>query len=184
MGSSGSGKTTLLCLLAGLDSPTQGEIHLLDEPLHRLSQGKRAKIRAGRVGFVFQDFQLVPGLTALENVMLPLELAGHPQAGREGVRWLDRLSIADRAGHYPPQLSGGERQRVALARAFAPAPQLLFADEPTGNLDEKTGDRLIEILLNPPTDPAPAVVIVTHDSQLAASCDRTLLLSAGVLSAA
>ena len=180
-GTSGSGKTTLLSLLAGLDVPDRGEIWLCGNPIHQLSEEERATCRLGRVGFVFQDFQLIPGLTAQENVMLPLELMRRPKAAELAVDYLARLGLAERTGHYPAQLSGGERQRVALARALVPGPQLLFADEPTGNLDEATSNLLAELLLD--NDAGAATVLVTHDLTLADRCHRSLELSGGMLRA-
>ena len=181
LGASGSGKSTLLGLLAGLDNPTRGEIRLCGEALNRLDEDDRAALRAGRVGFVFQSFQLLPSLTALENVLLPLELAGLDRAVPRARDALDKVGLTERAGHYPNQLSGGEQQRVAIARAFAPGPQLLFADEPTGNLDRKTGEHVVGLLLNLRRDAGAALVLVTHDPHLAGRCDRRLLLEGGRL---
>jgi putative ABC transport system ATP-binding protein len=181
LGTSGSGKSTLLGLLAGLDNPTRGEIRLCGEPLGRLGEDERAALRAGRVGFVFQSFQLLPTLTALENVLLPLELGDIHGAGKRAREALARVGLTDRARHYPHQLSGGEQQRVAIARAFAPGPRILFADEPTGNLDQHTGEHIIELLLTLRRDSGAALVLVTHDRELARSCDRRLVLEAGRL---
>ncbi len=181
LGASGSGKSTLLGLLAGLDQPTRGEISLCGEPLAPLDEDQRAALRAGRVGFVFQSFQLLPTLTALENVLLPLELADLPAAAERARRALDQVGLSARARHYPHQLSGGEQQRVAIARAFAPGPRLLFADEPTGNLDLRTGEQIIDLLLALRRDIQSALVLVTHDRALADACDRRLLLAEGRL---
>lgn len=184
LGASGSGKSTLLGLLAGLDHPTRGEIRLCGEPLADLDEDERAALRAGRVGFVFQNFQLLPTLTALENVLLPLELADLPTAGERAWDALAQVGLTERARHYPHQLSGGEQQRVAIARAFAPGPHLLFADEPTGNLDLGTGEQIISLLLALRRDTRSALVLVTHDGALADACDRRLLLAEGRLSEA
>ncbi len=181
LGASGSGKSTLLGLLAGLDNPSLGEVWLCGEPLHRLDEDDRAALRAGRVGFVFQSFQLLPSLTALENVLLPLELSGLNRAEQRARDALDQVGLTPRARHYPNQLSGGEQQRVAIARAFAPRPRLLFADEPTGNLDGKTGEQVIGLLLDLRRDAGAALVLVTHDPRLAERCDRRLLLEGGKL---
>jgi len=181
LGASGSGKSTLLGLLAGLDNPSLGEVRLCGEPLHRLDEDDRAALRAGRVGFVFQSFQLLPSLTALENVLLPLELSGLNRAEQRARDALDQVGLTPRARHYPNQLSGGEQQRVAIARAFAPRPTLLFADEPTGNLDGKTGEQVIGLLLDLRRDAGAALVLVTHDPRLAERCDRRLLLEGGKL---
>ena len=184
VGASGSGKSTLLGLLAGLDAPTAGRVLLDGQDLTALDEDGRAALRAGRVGFVFQSFQLLPGLTALENVMLPLELA-EAEAPREQARGvLDRVGLGERLGHYPRQLSGGEQQRVAIARAFAASPGLLFADEPTGNLDQRTGARIIELLFDLNRERETTLVLVTHDLRLAEPCDRTVELEAGRLKAA
>ena len=181
VGASGSGKSTLLGLLAGLDSPTQGHVVLDGQDLTALDEDGRAAVRAARVGFVFQSFQLLPGLTALENVMLPLELAGAEGARAEAREVLERVGLGERLTHYPRQLSGGEQQRVAIARAFATGPSLLFADEPTGNLDQRTGERIIELLFNLNRERHATVVLVTHDARLAEPCDRTVELEAGRL---
>lgn len=178
-GASGSGKSTLLGLLAGLDQPSSGEIMLLGEPLNRLDEDARARLRAGRVGFVFQSFQLLPALTALENILLPLELAGRADARERAAHWLDRVGLAARAGHTPRQLSGGEQQRIAIARAFATDPQILFADEPTGNLDADTGARIIELLFELNASSHTTLILVTHDEALASRCQRRLHLVAG-----
>lgn len=179
VGASGSGKTTLLSLLAGLDSPTSGEIMLAGQRLSSLDEDGRARLRAGRVGFVFQSFQLLAGLTALENVMLPAELAGRSDAEKLARDTLAQVGLAARTGHYPYQLSGGEQQRVAVARAFAAGPEILFADEPTGNLDSGTGARIIDLLFALNRDRGATLVLVTHDQQLAERCDRVLRLNAG-----
>ncbi len=181
VGASGSGKTTLLALLAGLDSPTSGEITLAGQKLGALDEDGRAGLRAGRVGFVFQSFQLLSSLTALENVMLPAELAGKRDAPERARRWLDRVGLAKRLGHYPYQLSGGEQQRVAIARAFAADPTILFADEPTGNLDAATGASIADLLFALNRDNGATLVLVTHDERLAARCARVLRLRDGRL---
>ena len=178
-GASGSGKSTLLGLLAGLDQPSAGEVFLLGQRLNDLDEDARARLRAGRVGFVFQSFQLLPALTALENILLPLELAGHPAARERAAYWLDRVGLAARAAHTPRQLSGGEQQRVAIARAFATDPEIVFADEPTGNLDADTGARIIELLFELNASAATTLILVTHDDALAARCQRRLHLLAG-----
>lgn len=181
VGPSGAGKSTLLALLAGLDLPTTGEVHVDGIALGTLSEDGRASLRAQRVGFVFQSFHLVPSLTALENVMLPLELNGRRDAREQALKILGDVGLADRVGHYPNQLSGGEQQRVAIARAFAPRPAVLFADEPTGNLDSATGQTIIELLFALNAEIATTLVLVTHDQALAGRCDRLLTLRAGAL---
>ena len=178
-GASGSGKSTLLGLLAGLDHPSAGEIFLLGQRLNDLDEDARARLRAGRVGFVFQSFQLLPALTALENILLPLELAGRADAGERAAHWLDRVGLAARAAHTPRQLSGGEQQRVAIARAFATDPEIVFADEPTGNLDADTGARIIDLLFELNASAHTTLILVTHDEALAARCQRRLHLVAG-----
>ena len=178
-GASGSGKSTLLGLLAGLDHPSAGEIFLLGQRLNDLDEDARARLRAGRIGFVFQSFQLLPALTALENILLPLELAGHADARERATYWLDRVGLAARAAHTPRQLSGGEQQRVAIARAFATDPEIVFADEPTGNLDADTGARIIELLFELNASARTTLILVTHDDALAARCQRRLHLVAG-----
>ena len=178
-GASGSGKSTLLGLLAGLDQPSSGEIFLLGERLSELDEDARARLRAGRVGFVFQSFQLLPALTALENILLPLELAGRADARERAAHWLERVGLTARASHTPRQLSGGEQQRIAIARAFATDPQILFADEPTGNLDAETGARIIELLFELNTSAHTTLILVTHDDALASRCQRRLHLVAG-----
>lgn len=179
VGSSGSGKTTLLSLLAGLDVPSRGEVYLDGQPIAALDEDARARLRAGRVGFVFQSFQLLAGFTALENVMLPSELAGLADAERRARAALERVGLSQRLAHYPYQLSGGEQQRVALARAFAAEPKILFADEPTGNLDRTTGARIVELLFELNRAQDATLVLVTHDPALAARCDRQLQLQDG-----
>ena len=178
-GASGSGKSTLLGLLAGLDRPSAGEIVLLGEPLADLDEDARARLRAGRVGFVFQSFQLLPALSALENILLPLELAGRRDARVRATDWLARVGLAEHASHTPRQLSGGEQQRIAIARAFATDPQIVFADEPTGNLDADTGARIIDLLFELNTRAGTTLVLVTHDDALASRCARRLHLVAG-----
>ena len=178
-GASGSGKSTLLGLLAGLDQPSSGEITLLGQRLDQLDEDARARLRAGRVGFVFQSFQLLPALSALENVMLPLELAGRVDARARARHWIERVGLGTRAGHTPRQLSGGEQQRVALARAFATDPEIVFADEPTGNLDADTGARIIDLLFELNTSARTTLILVTHDDALASRCQRRLHLVAG-----
>mgnify|MGYP001056989431 CR=1 FL=1 len=181
VGASGSGKTTLLSLLAGLDTPTGGTIHLDGLPVHDQDEDARAALRAGRVGFVFQSFQLLSGFTALENVMLPCELAGQKDARAKAHSALQAVGLGHRLGHYPQQLSGGEQQRVALARAFAGEPKILFADEPTGNLDTATGATIIDQLFALNRERGATLVLVTHDTQLAARCARVLTLKEGRL---
>jgi len=183
LGASGSGKSTLLSLLAGLDSCTEGEVTLFGTSINTLNEDQRAALRAGRVGFVFQSFQLIPGMTALENVMLPLELSGHRNARDEASAAIAMVGLESRADHYPNQLSGGEQQRVALARAFTHKPQLLFADEPTGSLDQTTGDRISDLLFELRSKTGAALLLVTHDQELANRCDRRLSLQNGRLDA-
>jgi len=181
VGPSGAGKSTLLALLAGLDSPTSGEVWLAGEHLSALDEDGRARLRAQRVGFVFQSFHLIPSLTALENVMLPLELAARPDARASAAAMLERVGLGARAGHYPRQLSGGEQQRVALARASVGAPAVLFADEPTGNLDTVTGERIAELLFGLNRGSDTTLVLVTHDAAIAARCGRIVSMEAGAL---
>ncbi|WP_445621050.1 ABC transporter ATP-binding protein [Kushneria sp. Sum13] len=181
VGSSGSGKSTLLALLAGLDTLTHGELDLFGEPLSSLDEDGRARLRAGQVGFVFQNFQLLPTLTALENVLLPLELSDHNVDTDQARQWLVRVGLEARVQHLPKQLSGGEQQRVAIARAFVTRPALVFADEPTGNLDRATGDRVADLLFTLNRESGTTLVLVTHDPRLAARCDRTLTLDEGRL---
>jgi putative ABC transport system ATP-binding protein len=179
LGASGSGKSTLLGLLAGLDVPSSGRVLIGEEDLFALDEDGRARLRGQMVGFVFQSFQLLPALTALENVMLPLELArGADAAGRAG-KVLGEVGLGERLGHYPRQLSGGEQQRVAVARAFVSEPRLLFADEPTGNLDSATGEQVIELLFRMNRERGTTLVLVTHDAELAMRCDRRLHIAAG-----
>jgi putative ABC transport system ATP-binding protein len=179
MGASGAGKSTLLALLAGLDEPSSGAVHLAGHDLTRLDEDGRAAVRARHVGFVFQSFHLVPSLTALENVMLPLELAGRADARAAALEVLARVGLAGRVGHYPRQLSGGEQQRVAIARAFVTRPDVLFADEPTGNLDAATGERIMDLLFGLNAETSATLVLVTHDQALAARCQRIVRLDAG-----
>ncbi|WP_411833692.1 ABC transporter ATP-binding protein [Pseudoxanthomonas mexicana] len=181
VGASGSGKSTLLSLLAGLDTPSDGTVALDGEPLSALDEDGRARVRGEKVGFVFQSFQLLPSLTALENAMLPLELRGDADAEGPARAILDKVGLGQRLGHYPRQLSGGEQQRVALARAFVTAPSLLFADEPTGNLDTHTGQAIIELLFALNAEAGTTLVLVTHDDHLAARCRRVLRLDSGRL---
>ncbi len=183
VGASGSGKSTLLGLLAGLDVPTRGRVLLDGVDLGALDEDGRARLRAGRVGFIFQSFQLLAGLSALENVMLPLELAGKSDARATARDVLGHVGLADRLTHYPSQLSGGEQQRVAIARAFGARPKILFADEPTGSLDQATGARVIELLLALNREQATTLVLVTHDEALADYCKRRVRLDAGRLRA-
>ena len=178
-GPSGAGKSTLLALLAGLDVPTRGRVLLEGQDLTQLDEDGRARLRAQRVGFVFQSFHLIPALTALENVMLPLELAGRRDARRAAAETLQRVGLKERTGHYPRQLSGGEQQRVALARAFVTQPAVLFADEPTGNLDTVTGARVGELLFELNANAHTTLVLVTHDRELAARCARLVKMEAG-----
>jgi len=184
VGVSGSGKSTLLALLAGLDTPTSGRVWLGGQRLDALDEDGRARVRAHQVGFVFQSFQLLPGLTALENVLLPLELAGRTRAAEQALSHLDDVGLANRAGHYPSQLSGGEQQRVAIARAFAVTPAILFADEPTGNLDTETGGRVAELLFALNRDKGTTLVLVTHDRDLGGRCDRVFAMTDGSLAEA
>ena len=179
VGASGSGKSTLLGLLAGLDLPSQGDVWLDGQELTRLDEDGRAALRATTVGFVFQSFQLLPSMTALENVMLPLELAGRGSALSHAKDILERVGLGDRLHHYPKQLSGGEQQRVAIARAFAAAPKVLFADEPTGNLDRDTGEKVRDLLFSLNRERSTTLVLVTHDSRLADHCSRHIELDGG-----
>lgn len=181
VGASGSGKSTLLGLLAGLDEATAGEIIIHQQSLGQLDEDQRALLRSESVGFIFQSFQLLPSLTALENVMFPLELQGDSAAADKARQLLDRVGLSQRYAHYPKQLSGGEQQRVAIARAFVTQPQLLFADEPTGNLDKATGETIINLLFEMNREKQTTLVIVTHDDNLAQRCDRCLLLQDGKL---
>jgi putative ABC transport system ATP-binding protein len=179
VGVSGSGKSTLLGLLAGLDTPSEGDVWLAGQRLNDLDEDGRARVRGELVGFVFQSFQLLDGLTALENVMLPLELAGEADARSHAADLLERVGLAERLAHYPKQLSGGEQQRVAIARAFVTEPAILFADEPTGNLDRHTGERIIDLLFTLNRDKGTTLVLVTHDEQLAGRCERSVRLESG-----
>ena len=179
LGASGSGKSTLLGLLAGLDVPSSGKVWISGEELFALNEDGRARLRGQMVGFVFQSVQLLPALTALENVMLPLELARGKEVGSRARTVLDRVGLGERLGHYPRQLSGGEQQRVAVARAFVTQPRLLFADEPTGNLDSTTGEHIIELLFEMNRERGATLVLVTHDAELAKRCDRRLHIAAG-----
>lgn len=179
VGASGSGKTTLLSLLAGLDQPSEGLVFLDGECLTTMDEDGRASIRSRYVGFVFQSFHLLPNLTALENVMLPLELLARNDARTEAGALLSRVGLSDRLAHYPNQLSGGEQQRVAVARAFAAMPRVLFADEPTGNLDSSTGEQIIELLFEINREMRTTLVLVTHDDALASRCERIVQLKAG-----
>jgi len=179
VGASGAGKSTLLALLAGLDAPTTGSVAIAGVDMTRLDEDGRAALRGQHVGFVFQSFHLVPSLTALENVMLPLELRARRDAREAAARALGQVGLAARASHYPKQLSGGEQQRVAIARAFVAQPDVLFADEPTGNLDTHTGQRITELLFELNRNVGSTLVLVTHDRALASRCDRILELDAG-----
>ncbi len=179
VGPSGSGKTTLLGLCAGLDYPGSGSVELCGADLSSLSEDQRAALRNEKVGFIFQNFQLLPTLTALENVSVPLELQGVKTASAAARTLLEKVGLGDRTHHYPSQLSGGEQQRVALARAFANRPEILFADEPTGNLDEQTGERVVELLFDLNKEAGTTLVIVTHDMNLARRCDRLMRLKGG-----
>ena len=181
VGASGSGKSTLLGLLAGLDEPSSGEVRLDGETLNALSEDQRARLRGRLLGFVFQSFQLLPSLTALENVMLPLELAGVAKGSELARTWLERVGLAHRLQHYPKHLSGGEQQRVALARAFAPNPRLVLADEPTGNLDAATGQQIIELMFDLNARQGTTLLLVTHDEAIAARCGRILRIQSGRL---
>ncbi|HVW67784.1 MAG TPA: ATP-binding cassette domain-containing protein [Steroidobacteraceae bacterium] len=179
VGASGAGKSTLLALLAGLDLPTTGRVLLAGTDLTQLDEDGRARLRAQRVGFVFQSFHLIPALTALENVMLPLELAGRNDARAAALAALERVGLKSRTSHYPRQLSGGEQQRVALARAFVTRPAVLFADEPTGNLDTVTGERIGELLFELNASSHTTLILVTHDRELASRCERIITMEGG-----
>lgn len=179
VGASGSGKSTLLGLMAGLDTPSQGHVELAGQNLNSLDEDGRAALRAQSVGFVFQAFQLLPSLNALENAMLPLELAGRADAQSRARDVLQRVGLGERLDHYPRQLSGGEQQRVAIARAYASAPSVLFADEPTGNLDHATGAKISELLFDLNRERTTTLILVTHDRELAGHCDRRIELAAG-----
>lgn len=179
VGASGSGKTTLLGILAGLDLPSAGVVTLVGRELTSLDEEQRARVRGEEVGFVFQTFQLLSSLTALENVMLPAELHGERDAGDQARQLLEKVGLGQRLGHYPRQLSGGEQQRVAIARAFASRPNVLFADEPTGNLDTATGGRIIDLLFDLNAEFSTTLVLVTHDDRLAARCQRVVVIDGG-----
>ena len=181
VGPSGSGKTTLLGLLAGLDTPTRGTVVLDDSDLGKLNENERARLRGEKVGFVFQTFQLIPTLTALENVQVPLELRGTPGATERARDLIGRVGLGARGHHFPTQLSGGEQQRVAIARAFANAPKILFADEPTGNLDAATGGRIFELLQSLNSEGGSTIILVTHDAALASRASRTIRLLDGAV---
>ena len=181
VGSSGSGKTTLLSILAGLDLPSSGQVYLKNKPLHQFNEEQRSQVRAQHVGFIFQQFLLINSLTALENVMLPAELANLPDAQARGEALLAQVGLADRLDHYPSQLSGGEQQRVAIARAFISKPDILFADEPTGNLDSKTGQHITDLIFDLNAKEGTTLVLVTHDAKLAARCQRQVEMDSGVL---
>lgn len=181
VGASGSGKSTLLGLLAGLDVPSAGTVRIQGQDIFTLDEDARAELRGEAVGFVFQSFQLLPALNALDNVMLPLELAGNPRARDIARPWLERVGLGGRLSHYPKHLSGGEQQRVALARAFAPDPALLLADEPTGNLDATTGAAVIELMFDLNRERGTTLILVTHDEALAGRCGRMLRMEAGRL---
>ena len=183
-GASGSGKSTLLAILAGLDTPTAGTVRVMEKDLFALDEDARAELRGRAIGFVFQSFQLLPALTALENAMLPLELAGRPDAEEAAQTILARVGLGERLHHYPKHLSGGEQQRVALARAFVVQPKLLFADEPTGSLDAESGAAIIALLFEMNREFGTTLVMVTHDESLAFRCQRTVRLAGGRLSAA
>ncbi|HEX6317444.1 MAG TPA: ABC transporter ATP-binding protein [Burkholderiales bacterium] len=183
VGASGSGKSTLLAILAGLDTPTAGSVTLEGANLFSLDEDERAELRGRSVGFVFQSFQLLPSLTALENVMLPLELSGSEEAAKMARQMLERVGLGERLQHYPKHLSGGEQQRVALARAFVVRPKLLFADEPTGSLDAESGAAVIELLFEMNREFGTTLVLVTHDEQLASKCQRIVRLAAGRIAA-
>lgn len=179
VGTSGAGKSTLLGLLAGLDEPSSGQVWLAGEELTAMDEDGRAALRAERVGFVFQSFHLISSLTALENVMLPLELSAAPNASGEALEALRTVGLEPRKGHYPHQLSGGEKQRVAIARAFVVQPDVLFADEPTGNLDQRTGEKVVDLLFRLNREFGTTLVLVTHDLELASRCNRILFMETG-----
>jgi len=181
VGASGSGKTTLLGMMAGLDSPSHGQLFLANKDLTKLDEEGRAELRKHQVSFIFQNFQLLPSLTAIENIMLPLEVKGSSDANTLATQYLNHVGLAQRGHHYPNQLSGGEQQRVAIARAFAAQAPILFADEPTGNLDTQTGDHIVELLFELNQQHHTTLVLVTHDLNLAQRCKRRLTLNAGQL---
>ena len=182
VGASGSGKSTLLSIMAGLDTPTRGTVHLADQDMFALNEDQRAALRAKHIGFVFQSFQLLAPLTALENVMLPLELAGHVDPKPVAKDMLARVGLSERLNHYPKVMSGGEQQRVALARAFVVKPQVLLADEPTGSLDHATGETIMQLMLSLNQELGTTLVLVTHDLALSRRCDRRLVMEAGCAS--
>ena len=179
VGASGSGKSTLLAIMAGLDTPTQGTVHIAGQDLFVLNEDQRAALRARHIGFVFQSFQLLAPLTALENVMLPLELSGHPSPKPVAKEMLARVGLSERLNHYPKVMSGGEQQRVALARAFVVKPDVLLADEPTGSLDHATGEKVMALMLDLNQELGTTLVLVTHDIALSQRCDQRLLIEAG-----
>lgn len=181
VGASGSGKSTLLSIIAGLDLPSSGEVYLKNQPLHQLNEEQRSQVRAKHVGFIFQQFLLINSLTALENIMLPAELAGMANAETLARELLAKVDLSDRAGHFPSQLSGGEQQRVAIARAFISKPDILFADEPTGNLDTKTGLHIADLLFDINQQVGTTLILVTHDPKLAARCKRQVIMESGQL---
>ena len=181
IGPSGSGKSTLLGILAGLDTPSKGQVEITGLNIFNFDEDQRATLRAKNIGFVFQSFQLLPTFTALENVMLPLEILGNHDAKSIAIDVLNRVGLENRIYHYPNQLSGGEQQRVAIARAFAPKPSILLADEPTGNLDGKTGQRIIDLLFELNQEHGATLILVTHDNKLAARCERAVHLDNGCL---
>lgn len=181
VGPSGSGKSTLLGLLAGLDTPSSGKVFIDEQDIFALNEDGRASVRAQKLGFVFQSFQLLPALTTLENVMLPMEIIGRQDADQAAINVLERVGLQQRLQHYPHQLSGGEQQRVAIARAFAPRPKILLADEPTGNLDTRTGQQIIDLLFELNAEQGTTLVLVTHDHALADKCRRVLQIEAGRL---
>ncbi|AQQ02107.1 ABC transporter ATP-binding protein [Pseudoalteromonas aliena] len=181
VGTSGSGKSTLLSLLAGLDTASSGEVFLDGEPLHNLDEEERAALRAAKIGFVFQSFMLVQSLTALENVMLPAELAGETDAKEQAIALLEKVGLSHRIDHYPSQLSGGEQQRVAIARAFIGTPKILFADEPSANLDSKNGKMIESLLFDLNTQHGTTLILVTHDEGLAQKCEHIIQIEAGLL---
>jgi len=183
VGPSGSGKSTLLLILTGLETPSSGSISVAEQPLDTMNNDQRADLRRKHIGIVFQSFHLIPSLTALENVALPLEIDGKRNSRQQAMAMLDKVNLADRADHYPSQLSGGEQQRVAMARALVHEPELIVADEPTGNLDEKTGELVMKLLFDLNRDSGTTLLLVTHDIYLAEQCDRTLRLQDGQLHA-
>jgi len=183
-GSSGSGKSTLISLLAGLEPPSTGQVKLFGQSIYDLDENKRSEIRLQNIGFIFQSFQLIDNLTALENITMPLDLRGQKNVDEEAKYWLQRVGLSHRANHYPTQLSGGEQQRVAIARAFISKPSLLFADEPTGNLDQHNAENIIDLLFEINQENQTTLLIVTHDQQLAQKCQRQLILNNGKINEA